>query len=290
MMKVSGFTFIRNAIIYDYPVVESISSILPLCDEVVVAVGQSDDETLALIKSIDPNKVRIVETVWNDDLREGGRVLAEETDKAFKAISPDSDWAIYIQGDEVLHEHDYDAIKRAMEDHLDNKKINGLLFNYLHFYGSYDYVGTAANWYPHEIRIVRNDPSIYSYRDAQGFRMGDNKKLKVAKVNAWVYHYGWVKDPKAMQRKQRNFNRYWHDDNWVEEHVSQEESFDYQKQVRELLRFKGRHPKVIQKRIEATNWKFDYDPTFSNRSLKDSIKKFLKQYLGLDLGYKNYRL
>lgn len=289
-MKVSGFTFIRNAIIYDYPVVESISSILPLCDEVVVAVGQSDDETLALIKSIDPNKVRIIETVWNDALREGGRVLAEETDKAFKAISPDSDWAIYIQGDEVLHEHDYDAIRKAMEDHLDNKKINGLLFNYLHFYGSYDYVGTSANWYPHEIRIVRNDPSIYSYRDAQGFRMGDNKKLKVAKVNAWVYHYGWVKDPKAMQRKQRNFNRYWHDDNWVEEHVSKEESFDYQKQVRELLRFKGRHPKVIQKRIEATNWKFDYDPTFSNRSLKDSIKKFLKQYLGLDFGYKNYRL
>ena len=40
-MRVSGFTFIRNAIHYDYPIVEAIHSILPLCDEVVVAVGNS---------------------------------------------------------------------------------------------------------------------------------------------------------------------------------------------------------------------------------------------------------
>ena len=53
-MKVSGFTFIRNAIKYDYPIVEAIQSILPLCDEVVVAVGNSEDDTLALIQNIDP--------------------------------------------------------------------------------------------------------------------------------------------------------------------------------------------------------------------------------------------
>ena len=35
-MKVVGFTFIRNALTYDYPVLESIQSLLPLCDEMVV--------------------------------------------------------------------------------------------------------------------------------------------------------------------------------------------------------------------------------------------------------------
>lgn len=289
-MKVSGVTFIRNAILYDYPVVESIQSILPLCDEVVVAVGNSEDDTLSLIQSIDPHKIKIIETIWDDSLREGGRVLAEETDKAFKAIDPDADWAIYIQGDEVFHEQDYNTIRQAMEKHLHNKKIQGLLFNYWHFYGSYDYVGSADSWYPHEIRIIRNDKSIYSYRDAQGFRMGNNKKLKVAPIQAWVYHYGWVKDPKAMQRKQESFNRYWHDDEWVEKNISKEEAFDYEKHVRELIKFTGEHPKVIQKRIKATNWKFDYDPTFSKRSLKHSAKNFLKKYLGLDFSYKNYRL
>ncbi|MBM3912615.1 MAG: glycosyltransferase family 2 protein, partial [Sphingomonadales bacterium] len=45
-MKVSGFTFIRNAVLLDYPILEAIRSILPLCDEIVVAVGKSEDETL----------------------------------------------------------------------------------------------------------------------------------------------------------------------------------------------------------------------------------------------------
>ena len=62
-MKVAGFTFIKNALIYDYPIVEAIQSILPLCDEVVVAVGKSEDKTLELIQSIHPSKIRIIETV-----------------------------------------------------------------------------------------------------------------------------------------------------------------------------------------------------------------------------------
>jgi len=112
-MKVSGFTVIRNAVKYDYPIVEAIQSILPLCDEVVVAVGNSDDDTLQLIQNIDP-KIRIIETIWDDTLREGGRVLAVETDKAFAAISSDSDWAFYIQGDEVIHENYHSTILAAM--------------------------------------------------------------------------------------------------------------------------------------------------------------------------------
>ncbi len=104
-MKVTGFTFIRNALKYDYPVVQAIRSILPLVDDFVVAVGRSEDETLALIRSIDPTKIKIVETIWDDSQREGGKVLALETDKAFQAISQEADWCFYLQGDEVIHEN-----------------------------------------------------------------------------------------------------------------------------------------------------------------------------------------
>jgi hypothetical protein len=52
IMKVAGFTFIKDAIIYDCPIVEVIQSILPLCDEMIVAVGQSNDKTLQLIRTI----------------------------------------------------------------------------------------------------------------------------------------------------------------------------------------------------------------------------------------------
>ena len=133
-MKVTGFTFICNAVKNDYPIIEAIQSILPVCDEFVVAVGKSEDETLSLIKNINSPKIRIIETVWDNSLREGGKTFAIETDKAYAAISDDTDWAFYIQGDECVHEKYLSVIKKAMEDNLDDKKVEGLLFKYLHFY------------------------------------------------------------------------------------------------------------------------------------------------------------
>lgn len=286
-MKVSGFTFIRNAEIYDYPVVEAIRSILPVCDEFVVAVGKSDDATLELIAAIDPSKIRIIETTWDDSLREGGRVLAVETDKAFQAISADTDWAFYIQGDEVMHEKYLAPVKNAMLKWKDHPEVDGLLFDYLHFYGSYDYVGTASHWYPHEIRIVRNLKTIYSFRDAQGFRKAENQKLRVKPADAFMYHYGWVKDPQAMQRKQENFNKLWHPDQWIEKNVAKADEFDYSG-ITALRLFDETHPAVMLDRIQRKNWKFDFDISYSNMSIKDRLKLFLRKYLGIETGYRNY--
>ena len=261
-MKVSGFTFIRNAIKFDYPIVEAIRSILPLCDEIVVAVGNSEDETLQLIQNIDP-KIRIIETIWDDSLREGGRTLAIETDKALAAISPDADWAFYIQGDEVMHEKYIPVVRKAMEEFKDNKSVEGLLFNYLHFYGSYDYVGTSISWYLDEIRIIRPRKDIFSYRDAQGFRKLPNEKLQVKKIDAYIYHYGWVKPPEKMQLKQESFHKMWHDDTWMEENIKKTNAFDYKENIDALALFKDTHPAVMQDRILQKNWKFDYDISFN---------------------------
>jgi len=289
-MKVSGFTFVRNAIKYDYPVVEAILSILPICDEVVVAVGNSDDDTLSLMKSIVSDKIKIIETIWDDSLREGGRVLAEETDKAFAAIAKDADWAFYIQGDEIIHEKYHPAIRKAMQENLLNKKIDGLLFNYEHFYGSYDYVGESYRWYRREIRIIRNNPDIFSYRDAQGFRKKPNDKLTVKLIDAYVYHYGWVKEPKAMQGKQESFNKYWHDDQWMEKNVAKRNEFDYSG-IDALRKFTGKHPAVMQARIDRINWKFDFDLSQNKFKVKDKVKRLIEKLTGWRPGeYKNYKL
>lgn len=287
-MKVCGFTFIKDAIKYDYPVVESIRSILPICDEFVVAVGKSSDETLALIQEIDPEKIKIIETVWDESLREGGRVLAVETDKAYQAIPEDTDWCFYIQGDEVVHEKFLPVIQQGMEDHLKNKKVDGLLFNYLHFYGSYDYVAVSSSWYQHEIRIIRKSDHIFSYKDAQGFRKNKDEKLNVKPINAWMYHYGWVKEPKAMQKKQENFNKYWHDDQWVEERVAKAEEFDYSG-IDLLSRFEESHPEIMKERIARKNWEFDYDLSKNNLTLKERGKRFLKS-IGWDTSHGNYKI
>jgi hypothetical protein len=288
-LKVTGFTFIRNAIKLDYPIAEAIKSILPVCTDFVVAVGNSEDDTLNLIKSIDPGKIRIIETIWDDNLRENGAVLAVETNKAFQAISNESDWAFYIQGDEVIHEKYVPIIKQALEKYKNRTDIDGLLFNYHHFYGSYDYIGASSKWYREEIRIIKNNKSIYSYKDAQGFRIGNNEKLNVVLIPAFVYHYGWVKDPRAMQKKQESFHRLWHDDQWMEEHVFKSDSFEYEEHVTQLALFKEKHPEVMNERINHKNWKFEYDISRNKRSIKDKFKDFLLK-LGINASYQNYRL
>src|SRR5204863_3104290 len=130
-----------------------------------------------------------------------GRVLAVETDKAFQEVSSDSDWAFYIQADEILHEKYLENVIMNMKKYKDDPKVEGLLFNYLHFYGSYDYIGESFRWYRREVRVIRNTKDIFSYRDAQGFRKKPNEKLRVKHVDASVHNYGWVKEPKAMQGK-----------------------------------------------------------------------------------------
>lgn len=288
-MKVSGFTFIRNAVRYDYPVREAIRSILPVCDEVIVMVGNSDDGTRELIESIGDHRIKIFDSVWDDSLREGGKVLADETNKAFGQVSPDSDWAFYIQGDEVFHEHGIEAINDAMKKHRDNKQVEGLLFNYHHFYGSYDYVGDSRRWYRKEIRIIRNDKSISSYRDAQGFRK-NGKKLKVKPVYAFMHHYGWVKPPAAMQAKQLSFNKLWHSDEWVQSHIPDVAEFDYSG-IDSLKLFRGTHPEVMQPRIAAQNWKFTFDPTMKKQSVKNLVLKLIEDFTGWRVGeYRNYKV
>ncbi|MDR3246105.1 MAG: hypothetical protein LBT50_06690, partial [Prevotellaceae bacterium] len=287
-VKVAGFSFIRDAIKYDYPIVEAIRSILPLCDEFVVAVGKSGDDTLELIRKIDSPKIRIIETVWDDSLRNGGVVLAKETDKAFNAISEDVDWAFYIQGDEVLHEKYYDTVTQAMLRWKDDPDVDGLLFRYTHFYGSYDYVGSAPRWYRNEIRIIRRNKNIYSYRDAQGFRKDDNKKLNVKPVDAFIYHYGWVKHPCSMQQKINNFTRLYRSD--TEMNIADDNEFDYSN-IDILSRFDGTHPKVMEERIKRINWKFDHDISKTNLSLKFAFKMLVEKLTGYRIfEYKNYKI
>lgn len=288
-MKVSGFTFIRNAVKFDYPVIESINSILPICDEFIVAVGASEDATLDLIRSINSPKIKIIETVWDDSLRAGGQVLALETDKAFAAVSTDSDWAFYIQADEVVHEKYLATIQEEMLKYKDDNRIDGLLFKYKHFYGSYDYIGESYDWYRREIRIVRNDKSIYSFRDAQGFRKNNDEKLNVKLINAEVFHYGWVKDPKAMQTKHEEFHKLWHDDQWLEKNVAKASEFDYSG-IDSLNLFKETHPLVMQERIERINWKFDFDISKNKFKTKEKIKRVIECITGVRVGeYKNYK-
>src|SRR5207244_626062 len=62
---ISGFSIVRNAVRLDYPIVPAIRSILDVCDEVVVNVGRSDDDTRDLVAGVGDPRVRILESEWD---------------------------------------------------------------------------------------------------------------------------------------------------------------------------------------------------------------------------------
>ncbi|NVO11091.1 MAG: glycosyltransferase family 2 protein [Bacteroidales bacterium] len=288
-MKVCGFTIVRNAIKYSYPVVESIKSILPICDKIVVAVGNSDDGTLELIKSIHPDKITIVETVWDDTLRAGGQVLAVETNKTLDAIAEDFDWCFYIQADEVVHEKYLPIIRNEMERWLNHPKVEGLLFKYLHFWGTFDFVGVSRKWYRREIRIVRNDKRIRSFRDAQGFRKED-RKLNVKLIDAYVYHYGWVRPPEVIKNKMRSFHALYHSDTALEEKVTEVADFDYS-EIDAVKRFNDTHPKIMGDLVKNLNWHVQLDESKIKFNFKGYILFWIEKLFGYRLfEYKNYKI
>ncbi|MEP7127501.1 MAG: glycosyltransferase [Chitinophagales bacterium] len=299
-MKISGFTFIRNGIKLTYPFIESIQSILPVCDEMIVVAGKSDDGTREALLQLNDSKIKIIDTVWDDHLRTGGKILAQQTDIALDAIS--GDWGFYLQGDEVVHENDLPQIVSAAKKHLHDPLTDGLLFNYYHFYGNYHYISKpkTRGTYPYEVRMIKKDPLIRSFRDAQGFRKFSSfssmeradipNKLHVRKIDAYIYHYGKVRGPKDELERSKDFHKLWHDDDWVRQFAANREVFDYHPDY-PLVPFTGTHPLVMQERIRKLDWDYKYDERSVRIPLRHQFMNVLEQTTGLrPFDFKNYIL
>ena len=275
-MTISAFTICRNADKLYYPIKESILSALPLVDEFVVAIGKSDDDdrTLEIVKSIDSDKIKIIQTEWDLNAFPNGTVHAQQTDAAKSLCS--GGWLLYLQADEVLHEKDHQEIKSACEKHLMDSNIEGFLFQYHHFWGDYNHVVRSHGWYNEEIRIIRNIPEIHSWQSAQSFRHIHNfdgknyrakentRKLKVKKLSAEIYHYGWVRPPKVMTEKMNALDR-----NHSHELTQYQNEFDFG-DMGKLSQFDTSHPKVMGERMNMLNWSEDLN--FSGRPLERAFK------------------
>ena len=246
-LPVSGFTFVRNAIHLDFPLEASIRSILPICDEVVVNVGRSDDDTLGLVRAIASPKIRIIESEW--DLSRGRQVLADQTDIALRACR--HPWGIYIQADEVLHESGAAALRAAIDANDGDRRVEALVLRYRHFYGGFSTELVERSAYRREVRAIRLDPAlgIHSYLDAQGFRAGPHdRRVRARLVDAEMFHYGWARPAAALARKHREDERIYA---WSDEERRAREAIGELLPWRRGLRpFTGAHPAVAQAWIE----------------------------------------
>jgi glycosyltransferase involved in cell wall biosynthesis len=276
-MKISGVTFCKNAAKLFYPVKESILSVLPICDEFIVVLGDcdADDNTLELINSLKSDKIKVIHTVWDKALFDGGKIYSQQTNVGLDAAT--GDWIFYIQSDEVIHEKYLETIKSRCEELNDNKNVDGLLFRFKHFYGDYDHFMNNHCWYKKEIRIIRNNKQIRSRGDAQSFRFSDNTKLKVADVDAEMFHYGWVRPPRLMKTKAEQASVYYHFKRlkMSNTQVSNQTKFDYGN-LKLLPIFTESHPNVMDDFIKDFSWKDDlnYGDKPTSKKLKHRRPKY----------------
>jgi hypothetical protein len=284
--RVSGFTIVRNAIKLDFPVVASIRSILPICDELVVNVGRSEDETMDLIRSIADPRIRIIETEW--DMSRRNTILGLETHRAMRACR--FPWGVYIQADEVLHERGAVELGQAIQRFDHDPRVEGLLVRYIHFYGGFDTIATHRRWYRREVRAVRLAPEldIRPYQGAQGFRVGPHhRKIRARLTNAEMFHYGWARPSHALREK-RDLGRTmypWRD---------ADESRPLLAWMPGIRTFTGQHPEVARQWIEARR----YDPErvieprrFRWRFLRYYISSAIERLTGIRIfEFRNYKL
>ena len=288
-MRISGFTFIRNGSALGYPFVPTIRSLLPLCDEIIVNVPRSTDDTLAHVKAIGGPKIRILETEWDEAQRTAGLALSRHTNLALDQCT--GDWCVYIQGDEVLHESGIPAMRAVMERELNNPAVQGLLVDYTHFYGSFWTEVYSFGWYYQEVRIVRRSPNVRSVGDAQGFRTIDRQKLRVKHSTGRYFHYGHALRPDVEQRKRSNLAGLYSNTAEAQQFAARPPSFyeDDQK----VKRFTGTHPVVMRDLVAAADWTYtSRDPLirFRRKVFWNDLAFLVKRCTGLSIGvHHNFR-
>jgi len=285
-MKVSAFTFIRNGQILGYPFAESIKSVLPIVDEFIVNVGQSEDDTLKIIKSIKSDKIKIISSFWNEKMHSKGFVYGQQ--KMIAQFNCSGDWAFYIEGDEVYHENELSNIKKAMQENLHNEKVEALVVDFYHFYANKKTLLDSPGWYRSEARIIRN--SIRSYAP-DGLFWLVLQKNKVGRypwskrINAHCYHYGWVRSEEEMNLKSKKVQKYWGGTPNV---------VDYGDISQKILKeFNGSHPAIMTKWLKSTDNKI-FEPNKNYKTTKKEkkhlIMKIIEKFLGVELSKKHFKI
>ncbi len=284
-MKVSGCTFLRNAQILGYPFIESIRSILPIVDEFVIAVGQSEDDTLQILRDLNEPKIRMIETVWNDNMRNKGYVYGQQ--KMIAQFACTGDWIFYLEADEVVHENDLPRIQASMQQHLHDERVEALIFDYLHFYGNGNTYLWSPGWYRRAARIIKASVRSYAPDGLFWVVLTANRRGRypnAAHTGATMYHYGWVRSETQMNLKANWIEKYWNKRN---------AAIDYRDMDARILReFSGTHPAIIQAYLPAATGLFpvnpDYQPTAKQQ--KHWWMLHLEHWFGLELSKKHYRL
>jgi len=283
-MKISAFTFIKNGQILGYPFIESINSVLPIVDEFVINVGNSEDNTLELIQSINNPKIRIIQSNWNEKMVEKGYIYGQQ--KMIAQFNCTGDWLFYVEGDEIYHENDLDYIYSQMKKYNDDLNIEALAVKFIHFYGNaYSYL-QSPGWYRSEARIIKSSIRSYAPDGLFWLVLETNKKGRYPNaklIDAFCYHYGWVRSEEQMNLKSAKVNKYW---------KGTYKKIDYSQMDQKIIKpFSGTHPKIIQSWIPNEKKLFVADPNYkpTTKQKKHRLMLKIESFFKIELSKRHYK-
>lgn len=153
----SGYSTTYNCVDQKYPFVESITSLLDVCDEVVVVDGGSSDGTWDVLNEMatDNPKLKIKQNPINfNDKRFAYQSDGMQKAHARSACLGDFCWQQDI--DEVIHEKDYQKIRNLLISIP--KSVNLVALPVVEFWGNKGKIRIDVN--PWKWRLSRNNPNI----------------------------------------------------------------------------------------------------------------------------------
>ncbi|MFT7517199.1 MAG: glycosyltransferase involved in cell wall biosynthesis [Myxococcota bacterium] len=264
-MLVSGLSVVKNGIRLGYPFLESIRSAISLCDEFVVVVDPGEDDTLEMLREFQSKepKLKIIETQWSSKVTPQKCVLAQQTNIGLHQCQ--GDWVLYLQANEVLRYDDLEHLKSLMIKHKDDQQVEAMLFERLTFWADYNHLlNVYPDRYKYTARIVRPHIGTQSIRDAMSFAVFDEwstrgRYPRAIDTGVNVYRYGKVLSPAVMALKQSEA---------VHESIRDNKEFFYDEVPGQyVVEFRGKHPRVMQARVENTPNTYDSNAAGVRRTL-----------------------
>jgi glycosyltransferase involved in cell wall biosynthesis len=166
----SGYTTTKNVISSDYPWEASIQSLLDFCDEVVVVDGGSNDGTWESLESWAAREKKLRIYQFKRDWDHYRFAIFDGQQKAVARSLCTGDWCWQMDIDEVVHENDYEKVKKLARQIPKSVKL--VCLPVIDYWGKNDKVRVDVN--PWKWRLSRNDTHITHDIPAQHRRYDEN--------------------------------------------------------------------------------------------------------------------
>ena len=282
--KISVYTYLKNGEKFDYPFLESILSVIEVCDECIVCcASDSEDQTWLYLQRLEKMfpKIRLLPSeLWKEKNLVDGAVIRLAAEEAMSYCT--GDWLWHLQADEVYTRADARTLRELVNTYH-RQAVDGFIFNVLHFYAGYDQQITAQaaeiGWYQKCIRLIRAGAG-HHIGDAWTIVMSDLKPSTAIPVDVTIYHYGHVRDKEAMRTKATYMETLYHalPDTYE---FCPEGKFEYSQVPQKYLKpFLTPHPETMQLRIAKSTLK----NVFSGQLNKPRLL-VVSRYPGVKKGY-----